>query len=399
MWIPESAEQIEEAARRGDLRETPSFDAKADLPAPKKNVSLAVDVAAMSTDGGVLLYGIAEDEHKQPTIPQPITLAGAPERVAQIVQTSIAEVPFIEQHPFPCADDASKGYLLVIVPQSARAPHQVIVGGDLRFYGRGDKGNRILTEGDVARLYQRRQGWEQDRDELLTRTVNQQPFGPDQRLAYIHAFARPVATDQAMWERAEAVGGRAALQQALADAAASTGPNSPYSPSLRQGANWSRRGADEWRLSTRVDQDTAARYVVDVHVGLDGHGRMFCGRGGEVLQKDGSLELGRMVLFETIFAGTLASFFAVMAALYRASDYHGSVDVGVRATNLRGGYSGVMQGRDFMYGESAAYHASEYTRHTRVAATELNEPERVAFELLRQFFAATTGVDDFNPFD
>ena len=28
MWIPDSAEEIEQAAKRGDLVETPTFDAK-----------------------------------------------------------------------------------------------------------------------------------------------------------------------------------------------------------------------------------------------------------------------------------------------------------------------------------------------------------------------------------
>jgi hypothetical protein len=101
MWIPHDAAEIEAAAHRGDLEETSTFDAKADLPERKKNASLAVDVAAMSTDGGALLYGVAEDEHKQPTIPQPIALAGAADRVAQIVQTSITEVPHIEFREYP----------------------------------------------------------------------------------------------------------------------------------------------------------------------------------------------------------------------------------------------------------------------------------------------------------
>jgi hypothetical protein len=49
MWIPRDTTEIEDAAKRGDLEETASFDAKADLPqTAKKNVTLAVDVAAMS---------------------------------------------------------------------------------------------------------------------------------------------------------------------------------------------------------------------------------------------------------------------------------------------------------------------------------------------------------------
>jgi hypothetical protein len=44
------------ALARGDLEETASFDATVDLPVPKKNESLAVDVAAMATDGGISRY-------------------------------------------------------------------------------------------------------------------------------------------------------------------------------------------------------------------------------------------------------------------------------------------------------------------------------------------------------
>ena len=62
MWVPRDASEIEEAARSGALEETTSFDAKAELPSSKKNADLAVDIAAMSTDGGVLLYGVAEDD-------------------------------------------------------------------------------------------------------------------------------------------------------------------------------------------------------------------------------------------------------------------------------------------------------------------------------------------------
>lgn len=147
MWVPENAAEIERAARAGDLVESPSFDAKAGLPDAKRNATLAVDVAAMATDGGVLLYGVGEDEHERPTVPQPIALAGAADRIAQIVGSSIAEVPYIEPREYPCDGDPSRGYLLVLVPPSERAPHQVTVGGDMRFYGRGPKGNRMPHRG------------------------------------------------------------------------------------------------------------------------------------------------------------------------------------------------------------------------------------------------------------
>jgi hypothetical protein len=56
MWIPTDTDEIEAAVTAGQIEETEAFDAKEALPATaKKNVALAVDVAAMSTDGGTLL--------------------------------------------------------------------------------------------------------------------------------------------------------------------------------------------------------------------------------------------------------------------------------------------------------------------------------------------------------
>lgn len=58
MSIPGSAEEIERVVAAGPLPETEIFDAKAALPEAKKNADVAVDVTAMSIDGGVLLYGV-----------------------------------------------------------------------------------------------------------------------------------------------------------------------------------------------------------------------------------------------------------------------------------------------------------------------------------------------------
>jgi hypothetical protein len=76
----------------------------------------------------------------------------------------------------PLDGDLSKGYLLAVVPQSARAPHQVTSGGDLRYYGRGAKGNRILSEAEVAALYTRRERWEVDREQLLDEELAKAPL-------------------------------------------------------------------------------------------------------------------------------------------------------------------------------------------------------------------------------
>jgi hypothetical protein len=80
MWIPRNESELLQAIT-DSLIETATFDAKARLPLAAKNVDVAIDVAAMANDGGVLLSGLAEDEHKR-LVPAPIPLAGAAERVA-----------------------------------------------------------------------------------------------------------------------------------------------------------------------------------------------------------------------------------------------------------------------------------------------------------------------------
>jgi len=176
MWIPTLEQEILSVIDAGDLIETATFDAKASLPAKGKSKDLAIDVAAMATDGGSLLYGLGEDENDRLTVPQPFELAGARERVDQIVRTSISEPPTIEVHTIPTDEDSSLGYLVIAVPPSPRAPHMVTVGKDNRYYGRSATGNKLLTEGEVARLYERRQRWEVDRAAMLDEAIESAPI-------------------------------------------------------------------------------------------------------------------------------------------------------------------------------------------------------------------------------
>ena len=145
----------------------------------------------MTVAGGSLVYGLGEDTHKRLTVLTPIDLSGAPERVAQIVETSISEPPVIRIRALEAAQ-GGKGYLVVAVPASPRAPHQVISGGEknVNAYGRGATGNRVLTEGEeIADLYARRTAWGVDREHLLDAEVAAAP--PLQRRSRILRRVRP----------------------------------------------------------------------------------------------------------------------------------------------------------------------------------------------------------------
>ena len=401
MWVPHDVAEIEDAARSGRLEETPSFDAKRELPStPKKNSDVAEDVARMSTDGGVLLYGIAEDEHDRPTFPQPIPLAGAADRIGQIVATSISEVPYIDVREYPCADDPSKGYLLVIVPQSARAPHQVTVGGDLRYYGRAAKGNRRLTEGEVARLYLQRQEWTKSLTALLEECIAAAPLPPVEDTGYLHVFAQPVVPDQSILGRAfAALGDRSRVQQALLQRAAEVRVGNGFSPTLREGHYWERRGADEWRLTNRSDADRqgkrGAMSLIEFCVNIDGRARLFSSRGTDFAV--GQPE--RPYILEAVVAGEVAEFFAVSGMLYEAASYFGALNVGVALTNIAGAQS-YMRSQNYM-GDDFAYSAPTFTR-TRplTSARELagDGYQAVTRDLLGHLLDALTGRDGFDPF-
>jgi hypothetical protein len=285
MWVPKSEQEILAAIEAGDLVETAAFDAKGSLPGKGKSKDLAIDVAAMATDGGTLLYGIGEDENHRPTVPQPFSLAGARERVDQIVRTSISESPEVQVREISTDDDPSLGYLVVAVPPSPRAPHMVTVGREYRYYGRSATGNVPLTEGEVARLYERRQRWEMDRGAILDEAIESAPIALHQDFAYLHLVARPMVPDEDLFDKASGDQQATQFLGGLISAALSVEVFSThYAPDLHGGYYHERR-ADGWAasrgLGTEWEERKDPSVVLDLEIGLDGGGRLFCGRAAE----------------------------------------------------------------------------------------------------------------------
>ncbi len=392
MWVPESERDVLSAIDAGDLVETANFDAKSALPGKGKSKDLAVDVAAMSADGGTLLYGVAEDGNGRPTVPRPFGLAGARERVDQIVRTSVSEPPAIEVHEIPTDDDPSVGYLVVHVPASPRAPHMVTVGKELRYYGRGATGNAPLSEGEVARLYERRRRWEVDRDAVLEQAIEAAPIPPHEDFAYLHLVARPAVPDEEMFDRARE--GREATQflSGLISAASTAGAFSSFTPDLHGGHNHERR-ADGWAASWGLGIEWKAREdpsrVLDLEVGLDGSGRMFCGRAAQRYPQ-------HFLVFEPLVAGLTAKFLAVMGGLYEAAGYLGPVDVGVAVTGLRGGVSYLL--RDNPWVERTPYNKERYRRTERLPGSRpVGDPGGAARTLVLPLLRAVS-LESYDPF-
>src|SRR5690349_17524463 len=121
MWLPRTEEEIVDAINRTSLEETSTFDAKREIPA--KNSDTAKDVSAMANSaGGVILYGVGEDENARLTIPNPIPISGQRERIEQIIRTSVDEIPDFTVISILSKANPALGYIVVVIPPSARAP-------------------------------------------------------------------------------------------------------------------------------------------------------------------------------------------------------------------------------------------------------------------------------------
>ncbi|CDO06898.1 ATP-binding protein [Mycolicibacterium cosmeticum] len=144
-------EDLERLAQNGLLEETHWLDLKRELSAGNSgNKELAKDIAAFALDGGTILIGV--DEETSPPRLWPVPLAGLPERIEQVARMRVDEAVQVRTTIIESADTPAHGYIVVHIPQSVRAPHMA----DGRYYGRGDKTNRVLPNTEVVRLLDRR---------------------------------------------------------------------------------------------------------------------------------------------------------------------------------------------------------------------------------------------------
>lgn len=399
MWQLNSVEEIERAALDGQLLESEIFDAKRELPIKSKNKDIAKDVAGMANDGGVLLYGIDEDANGRATVLAPIELDGARERVAQVVATSLAEPLPITTKDYPLPSDATHGYLVVIVPPSPRAPHMVVVDKDYRYYKRTDTSTVPMTEGEVARLYERRHRWAGDRSAAFDRVLDETPASLgllDPRLtadvASLYVMVNPVVSDLRLLGKAfpDRLQRTPVLQRVVQDSYAVF---TPTLPDLIAPYNLSQRGTGiRFGSSLPRDHDQMSHDdIIDIDVREDGTARLFARTVGKVRPSD-----GHFLLFEATIARLTTRMFAVVGALYQKALYAGPVDIGVAVTGLvnKPIYSAA-HGMSFNSTAMPVPFSDDYQRTARVLASELvTDPIGAAHELVMPLVEALAPTYD-----
>ncbi len=140
--------------------ESATLEFKSRLPDRGKNDDLAKDIAALAnTDGGVILYGIAEDDAGGAAELAPFALSGEAERITQVAALIQEPIPGVNVKTIPSSEDARTGFLVVDVQPSPRKPH--LVKGVV--YQRSSKGNvALMTRRQVGELFARSEGFAQE---------------------------------------------------------------------------------------------------------------------------------------------------------------------------------------------------------------------------------------------
>lgn len=173
----------------GVISEAPDLDFKSAL---TSNDEVAKDVAAMTIQGGVLVYGVDEDAHGTATAIAPIPLANTPEKLQQIVDSAIWPAPVVDITSLADPSAPDRGVVVVAVPPSTLAPHYA----KSRFPARSGTTTRYLAEREIATLYEQRRAVMSSAEErrILDGYTNP-PDAPDgmRGIGVLRVLARPVA--------------------------------------------------------------------------------------------------------------------------------------------------------------------------------------------------------------
>lgn len=393
MWIPKTEAEIVTAVQNHSLEETVIFDAKKEIPA--KGIETAKDVSAFAnTAGGVLLYGVDEDENGFPTVLSPISLEGQKERVEAIIRTSIEEVPVFKISVIKTEADSSKGYLVIFVPPSERVPHMVVVKGDRRFYGRGESGNYVLTQTEVARLYERRRAAEQNILPVLEENIRQSPIKEHDGFSHLHVVIKPVLQDENILDKALSPGQNhiQLLNTSLLKVIESDIFPERYEPDFYV-RGWTHSAEGFLSRISDPRSDDHERLALFLEVNFDGGGSVFSNRAAETVKGRDNEDKW---FFSDIVAGTTTKFLAFFGELYKRASYFGMVDIGVGLTGLEGSIEQVI--RSSIFGKKGRYEKSDYRRTKRVPAMLLEEdPGQVAADLLMPLITAVS-QGKYNPF-
>lgn len=387
---------IDAAIEGGLFEERHYLDFKELLkPGAAANKELAKDLASFAIDGGALAFGIAEDKEARTFSRAPLSLNGLAERIEQVAAMAPDPPLAVLTREIPAQAGGGAGYLVVHIPSSSTAPHMV----DGRYYGRGDKTRRQLSDAEVIRLHERRRNSERTALDLLHKEFERDPVPPEERQqAHLFLLAEPVSGRPGML--LNLVDGQGWQQRLIKLRDAGTSPEvnevlnqvaiSGFDPDFGIMSSQVRRptgaAVSTYNLTagrTLLGEGYGPENVADLEVSEDGGLRIFVGRLSGVLEHSGPViyEAGA-ILFVRRFLPV------IIAAAYEAG-YFGNWTLAIGITGLKNCKSYRMSQSVMRMSNEIVYSEDTYERATEVTYAELtSKPGAVADRLLGQLLRA-----------
>lgn len=374
LWNPVSEDELRRAADDDVLVESNHLDLKRQIDKGRSaNRDLAKDIAAFALDGGMILVGL--DEDTSPPSLYPVDLPNLAERVESIARMGIDEGVSITTVSIPSAADPAKGYLVIHVPASPRAPHMV----DGKYYGRGDRTNRILSHAEVLRLHERQ--LTSRRDVIAAAHTALAEFEGDD-------LAHPLPT---MVLVAEPLGARENLLVPLTESpswqhtvleivqAAAVEDHQQFAPSLPPPSGFVRRAGG---VAATRGMDGGGRFTSEQHRAVElvfdesGTIMLASRRPVDFIQDD------QPAVLEVVVIGHTDLLVRVTALVAERFGFAGSWRFGLVASPMRGAVS-FRLGSSPHYERGPMYTADVYERATLASLEELTRgPEQVVNRLV-----------------
>jgi hypothetical protein len=124
----------------------------------KYKKEIAKDVSAFAnSDGGIIVYGVLEEDHKAHSLSFIDGNKFSKEWLEQIINSSIQRsIPDLKIYPIRKDGDIKNTLYVVQIPSSTEAPHMVNKDKDNRFYRRYNFQSVMMEEYEVRSLYSRK---------------------------------------------------------------------------------------------------------------------------------------------------------------------------------------------------------------------------------------------------
>jgi len=363
------------------------------------NRELAKDIAALALDGGVLVIGIDEDVGRAAKI-VPQDLTDFAERVESVARYRCDPPVHVIFNLLSESEGSNTGILVVEVPAHPMAP----VMADGRYYGRGERQARTLSDAEVVRLHQARTIAFDRIDQSLTRmagTAAARLPGQHNGVLTVVCEPAPFKREGLMTPVYQRHDWRKWLQEADKAAAEYVRAQDVRSQFLTKWIYGGGPFSPLERLSGGINHvrqpDGVAAEAMDERL----HGR----QGFLRLDESGSLNLAVNKIIDPQQSRRIFDwYFTTSTTLYliglfqevcRESGLGSTLDVGVQVTKLADAVPMPPSNRFFPFDGLYTYQANEYKRTTRVTVQEMEGDLASAIDRLWGPLLRAMGLGDY----